>query len=98
VNGVTSVSLGWERTHILLNSLAVGIDAVAGVGVGVTLDVVVAVDVVGEVLVVFVIPPVHPATNTVANTIITINMIKNCFFIVIPSFRIFPVVRGYPQK
>jgi hypothetical protein len=72
---------------------------VLNVGVAVIFEVVVAVDVAGEGLAVFVVPPVHPATNTVANRMVTINMIKNCFFIVIPSFGgIFPVVRGYPQK
>ena len=41
---------------------------------------------------------VHPA-NTVANKIVAINMINNCFFIVIPSLGgIFSPVRGYSQK
>jgi hypothetical protein len=51
------------------------------------LGVVEAVDVAGEVLVVFVVFPVHPATKTVASKIETINKINNCFFIVIPSLR-----------
>ena len=57
------------------------------IGVGCTDGrVVVAVDVAVEVLVVFEVFPEHPATNTVANTIVTINMIKSLFFIVIPLF------------
>jgi hypothetical protein len=47
---------------------------------------VVTVDSAGDGLEVFVMFSVHPATNTVANTLVTIKMIKNCFFIVIPSF------------
>ena len=68
------------------NSLVVGIDATAlEVRARVTLDLV-AVDVAVEVLVVFLVPPMHPATNTVANKTVTIIMIKNCFFIIIKSF------------
>jgi len=44
-----------------------------------------AVDAAGDGLEVFVTFSVHPA-NTVANRIVTINMINNWFFIVIPSF------------
>jgi len=41
---------------------------------------------------------VHPA-NTVANRIVAINMINNCFFIAIPTLGgIFSPVRGYSQK
>jgi len=41
---------------------------------------------------------VHPV-NTVANKIVAINMINNCFFIAIPSLGgIFSPVRGYSQK
>ena len=47
---------------------------------------VVAVDAAGDGLEVFLTFSVHPATNTVANTLVTIKMINNCFFIVIPSF------------
>jgi len=54
-------------------------------------EVVVAFDVAGEELVLFVILPVHPATNTVANTIVIMHMTKSCFFIFIPSSgKIFP--------
>ena len=76
-----------------------GVKDALNVGVAVLCEVAVAVDAAGEVLVVFVVFPVHPATNTVANRIVIINTINNCFFIVIASFwRFFPVVRGSFQK
>jgi len=69
------------------------------VGVAVIFEVVVEVDVAGEVLVMFVVFPVHPATNTVGNRIVIINTINNCLFIVITSFwGFFPIVRGSFQK
>ena len=40
---------------------------------------VVAVDAAGDGLEVFLTFSVHPATNTVANTLVTIKMINNCF-------------------
>ena len=49
--------------------------------VAVIFEVFAAVDVADEGLVVFVTPPVHPATNTVANTIVIMNITKSCFFI-----------------
>lgn len=61
-------------------------------------EVFVAVDVADEGLVVFVTPPVHPATNTVASTIVIMNTTKSCFFISIPSCREnFPVIRSSPN-
>jgi hypothetical protein len=51
--------------------------------------VVVAFDAAGDGLEVFVTFSVHPATNTVANALVTINRINNCFFIVIPLFQLF---------
>ena len=51
--------------------------------------VVVAFDAAGDGLEVFVMFSVHPATNTVANALVTINRINNCFFIVIPLFQLF---------
>jgi hypothetical protein len=78
----------------VLVGVAVGTTVAFGLGDGANVGVVVAVDVIGEGLVVFVVRPAHPATNTVANTLITINMIKNCFFIAIPSLGNFSVVRG----
>jgi hypothetical protein len=68
-------------------AVAFGLGTALGIVVAVIFDVVVVVDVAGEVLVVVVTPLVHPATNTVANTLVIINMIKNCFFIVILSFE-----------
>jgi len=76
-----------------------GLDDALNVGVAVIFEVVVAVDVAGEELVVFVVPPVHPATNTVANTIVIMNITKSCFFIFIPYFgENFPVVRSSHRK
>ncbi|MGB8310663.1 MAG: hypothetical protein WCE81_02220, partial [Halobacteriota archaeon] len=45
-----------------------------------------AVDVADEGLVVFVTPPVHPATNTVANTIVIMNITKKAVFSFYPFF------------
>ena len=75
-----------------------GVVVAFGLGDGLNVGVVVAVDVADEVLVVFVVFPVHPAINTVANTIVIMNITKSYFFIFIPSFgENFPVVKGYPR-
>jgi hypothetical protein len=108
VNAFTIASLGLMRPYILVNSLAVGIlinslavdrDVATSVGVGVTLRVIVAVDATDDGSDAFVTSSEHPTKNTVANKIVTINMIKNCFCIVISFLGgIFPVVKGYLQK
>jgi len=70
----------------LINSLAVGTDVATGVGAGVILRVIVALNAADDGFEAFVTFPVHQIINTVANKIVAINMIKNCFFMVIPSF------------
>jgi hypothetical protein len=70
-----------------------------GIVIAVIFKVVVTVDVAGEGLAVFVTPLVYPATNTVANTIVIINITKNCGFIFIFSFgENFARSRGSPQN
>ena len=50
---------------------------------------VVAVDAAGDGLEVFSTFSVHPVTNTVANTLVIIKMVKNFLFIVIPLSPLF---------
>jgi hypothetical protein len=60
---------------------AEGIGVVVGVCAGDILGVFMVVDGVVEELVAFATPPAHLVTNGITNTIVTINITKNCFTI-----------------
>ncbi len=80
INPITTGSL--TQLEGLTSSLtAEGIGVVARVCAGDALAVFRVVDVVGEELVAFATPPAHLVTNGVTNTIVTINITKNCFTI-----------------
>jgi len=73
-----------------ISAFGAGLEDTLKVGVAVIFEVIAVLDVAGEWLVVFIVLPVLSTTKPIANTIITIKMIKNCFFIIIPFLEIFP--------